>query len=77
MSMVNFTSAEYSDGKVIADKELRERIIEIGIREISRETGIHTDTVTLIAKGARVKAATLVKVTQRYFSTVDTRHTTH
>ena len=45
MSMVDFRCAEYSDGKVVADKETRKRIMEIGIRKVARETGIHTDTV--------------------------------
>jgi len=30
MSMVDFRCAEYSDGKVVADKETRKRIMEIG-----------------------------------------------
>jgi hypothetical protein len=61
-SMVDFRCREYSDGKVIADKAIRERIVEIGIRKMVRLTGIHSDTVTLIANGKPVKPKTLGKV---------------
>jgi hypothetical protein len=62
LSMVDFRCREYSDGKMVADEEMRKRIIETGIRKIARETGIHSDTVTLIAHGSPVKAKTLSKV---------------
>jgi hypothetical protein len=32
-SMVDFQCAEYSDGKTVADQELRKRILKIGIRK--------------------------------------------
>jgi hypothetical protein len=62
MSMVDFRCREYSDGKVIADKAIRERIVERGIRKMVRLTGIHSDTITLIANGKPVKPKTLAKV---------------
>jgi hypothetical protein len=61
-STVDFRCREYSDGKVIADEAIRERIVEIGIREMVRLTGIHSDTITLFANGKRVKPKTLAKV---------------
>jgi hypothetical protein len=60
--MVDFRCREYSDGKVTAEKAIRERIVEIGIREMVRLTGIHSDTITLIANGKPVKPKTLAKV---------------
>jgi hypothetical protein len=62
MSVVDFSCAEYSDGNGIATEELRQRISKVGIRKIARETGLHTDTVTLIARGNPVKNVTLAKV---------------
>ena len=60
--MVDFRCTEYSDGRIVADKEMRKRIVELGIRKVARETGIHSDTVTLIARGNPVKPITLTKV---------------
>ncbi len=62
LSMVDFIGAEYSDSKVLADDKLRTLIIEIGIRNVARKTGIHTDTITLIGRGIPVKPITLAKV---------------
>ena len=50
--MVDFRCREYSDGKMIADKETRKRIVEVGIRQVARETGIVRNTIRLIARGA-------------------------
>jgi len=41
MSMVDFRCAEYSDGKVVADKETRKRIMEIGSGNGSRNRNSH------------------------------------
>ena len=60
--MVDFIGTEYSDSKVLADDKLRTLIIEIGIRNVARKTGVHTDTITLIARGIPVKPITLAKV---------------
>jgi len=57
ISMVDFRCAEYSEGKVVANEGTRRRILEIGIRKTAREMGIHSDIVTLIAKGEPVKPA--------------------
>jgi hypothetical protein len=54
--------AKYVGDKVIASDEIRKRIIEIGIRKLARETGLHSDTVTLIARGNSIKPNTLNKV---------------
>jgi len=62
MSMVDFRCREYSDGKVLADKETRDLIVKMGIRKVARLTGIHSDTITLIANGKPVKPSTLAKV---------------
>ncbi len=62
MSMVDFVCAEYSDGKMVADAEIRKRIIELGIRKTARGTKIDSKTVMLISRGERVKASTLAKV---------------
>jgi hypothetical protein len=62
LSMVDFKCAEYADGKVVADKETRERIVEVGIRKVARATGINKETVLFISQGKPVKAITLAKV---------------
>jgi hypothetical protein len=62
-SMVDFRCREYSDGKVVADKDLKKWIVEIGIRKVARETKINRETVALIANGKPVKASTLAKIT--------------
>ena len=58
----DFRCREYSDGKVVADKETRERIVKMGIRKMARLTGIHSGTITLIASGKPVKPNTLARV---------------
>ena len=55
ISMVDFRCTEYSDGRVVADKEMRKRIVAMGIRKVARNARIHSDTVTLIARGSPVK----------------------
>jgi hypothetical protein len=59
MSLVDFRCTEYSDGKVIADKETRKRIGKIGVRQLAHKSGIDRETVALIAKGKPVKPITL------------------
>jgi len=53
---------ELVEGKATTSDEIRKRIVEIGIRKVAREAGLHTDTVTLIARGSPVKASTLQPV---------------
>jgi hypothetical protein len=60
--MADFRCAEYSEGKMVADEETIKRLLEIGIRKTARETGIHSDTVTLITRREPVKPITLAKV---------------
>ncbi len=60
--MVDFSCTEYSAHKVIADQEIRTKIIKIGIRRITQESKIDRKTVRLIANGGRAKAKTLAKV---------------
>ena len=62
VSLVDFRCAEYSDGKVFADKEFRKQIIKMGIRKFARQTGINRETVALIADGKPVKPITLQKM---------------
>jgi len=62
MSLVDFHCAEYSDGKTVADQELRKRIVEIGIRKTARATQIDSKTIMLISRGERVKPTTLARV---------------
>jgi hypothetical protein len=62
LSMVDFRCAEYAHGKMKADEETRERIVEIGIRKVARETGINRETVGLVANGKTVKSRTLRKI---------------
>jgi hypothetical protein len=62
MSMVDFRCTEYRDGKMMADKETRRRIIETGIKKIARETGIDRNTIRSIARREPVKPITLAKV---------------
>ncbi len=62
MSMVDFRCREYSNGKVVANKEARDLIVKMGFRKMARLTGIHSDTITLVANGKPVKPSTLAKV---------------
>lgn len=62
MSMVDFRCKEYTDGKIVADHEIRTRIVKAGIRRVARETKVNRETVSLIANGSRVKPATLAKI---------------
>ena len=50
MSMVDFRCAEYSDGKMMADKGTRRRIIETGIKKVARETRIDRNTIRSITR---------------------------
>jgi len=60
--MVDFRCREYTDGKTVADQELRTKIVEIGIRKTARATDTDTKTVILISRGERVKLGTLKKI---------------
>jgi hypothetical protein len=62
MAMVDFVCAEYSDGKLSADAELRKRIAEVGIRKTARATKMDSKTIMLISRGEKVKPTTLAKV---------------
>ena len=62
LSLVNFESTEYADGKLVADLETRERIKRSGIRRVGRHAELDRKTVALIANGQRVKTSTLSKL---------------
>ena len=62
ISMVDFRCTEYSDGRVVADKEMRKQIVAMGIRKVARKAGIRSDTITLIARGNPVRRVTLAKI---------------
>jgi hypothetical protein len=68
--MVDFRCAEYSDGKTVADKGTRDRIVKIGIRKIARETRTDKETVLFISQGKPVKAITLATVIRFISETV-------
>ncbi len=59
---MDFHCAEYSDGKTIADEELRNQIAEFGIRKTARATKTDSKTIMLIVRRERVKPSTLAKV---------------
>jgi hypothetical protein len=61
MTMVDFVCAEYS-GKVVANEETRQRIIELGVRRVAREVHLDRETVALIAHGIPVKGKTLAQI---------------
>jgi len=69
---VDFQCTEYSDGKTIADEELRKQIAEFGIRKTARATNTDSKTIMLIAKGERVKPSTLAKV-REFFGKRETK----
>jgi hypothetical protein len=60
-SIVDFHSAEYSDGKTVGDPELKKRVVEVRIRQTARATGLDSKTIMLIVRGERVKPSTLAK----------------
>ena len=66
MSMVDFVSEEYSDGKAAADPELRKQIVDMGIRKLARATKIDSKTIMLISRGEHVKASTLAKLIKSF-----------
>jgi len=51
-----------ADGKVVANQEIRESIVEIGIRKVARAANVNRETVALIANGGPVKSSTLARV---------------
>ncbi len=61
-SMADFRCAEYSDGKLIANVQTRERIADIGIRKTARTTQVDSKTIMAIVRGDPVKRITLGKV---------------
>ena len=61
-SMVDFRCAEYSDGKMVADKQTRERIAQTGIRQTARTTQVDSKTIMAIVAGEPVKRITLAKL---------------
>lgn len=61
-SMVDFRCAEYSDGKLIANVQTRERIAEMGIRKTARTTQVDSKTIMAIVRGEAVKRITFARV---------------
>jgi hypothetical protein len=71
-SLVDFHCSEYSDGKTVANEELREQILEFGIRKTARATNTDSKTIMLISKRERVKPNTLAKAGE-FFSKRETQ----
>jgi len=51
---------EYSGGEMVVDKGTIERILEVGIRRVARNSGVDRKTVALIAHGKAVKPSSSV-----------------
>jgi hypothetical protein len=64
LTLVDFNCAEYSDGKVVADKELRQGIVKFGVRKTASATKTDSKTIMLISRGERVMPRTLAKVSE-------------
>jgi len=69
---VDFHCTRYSDGKTVADEELRKRIVEFGVRKTAGATNTDSKTIMLISNGERVKPNTLAKV-REFFSKRETQ----
>lgn len=66
---IDYKRKVYSNGKVGADAETRNKISAIGIRKVARESGIDRKTVRFIAGGGFVKTKKYQDVT-KYLQTL-------
>jgi predicted transcriptional regulator len=63
ISLVAFKSFEYQQSKqVVADQDIKNEILKIGIRRLERETGVSHHTLGNILKGESVRRKTLAKI---------------
>src|SRR5258708_38928377 len=66
LSLVEFTSFEYQQSKqVVAGEDIKEDILEIGIRKLQRETGVSHHTIVKVLGNEQVRRKTLSKIVQR------------
>jgi hypothetical protein len=63
LSLVEFKTVEYQGSKqVVASDEIKQGILETGIRKVERETGVSHHTLDRILRGGAVRRKTLTKV---------------
>jgi hypothetical protein len=66
LSLVEFKSFEYQQSKqVVADEDIKESILKIGIRKLERDTGVSHHTLDKILKGEHVRRKTLAKIVKQ------------
>ncbi|MFZ0543343.1 MAG: hypothetical protein WA416_05770 [Candidatus Sulfotelmatobacter sp.] len=63
LSLVEFTSCEYQQSKqVVASDEIKQQILQVGIRKLERATGVSHHTIAKILSGEQVRRNTLAKI---------------
>jgi len=65
---LNYKCRVYSNGRISADAETKNKISAIGIRKVARESGLDRKTVRFIASGGTVKTNKFQNVA-RYLQT--------
>ena len=63
LSLVEFKTVEYEGSKqIVASDEIKQQILEIGIRKLGRDTRVSHNTLEKILKGGSVRRKTLAKI---------------
>lgn len=63
LSLVEFKTMEYEGSKqAVANNEIKQQILKIGIRKLERETRVSHHTLEKVLKGEAVRRKTLVKI---------------
>jgi hypothetical protein len=63
LSLVEFKTVEYEGSKqVVASDEIKQRILNTGIRKLERETRVSHHTINRILKGEHVRRKMLDKI---------------
>lgn len=63
LSLVEFTSFEYQQSKhVVAGEDIKQDILQTGIRTLERNTGMSHHTIDKILKGESIRRKTLAKI---------------
>lgn len=66
LSLVEFKSLEYQQSKqVVASDEIKQEILNVGIRKLEREARVSHHTIERILKGENVRRRTLAKIAKR------------